>query len=292
MNQDQRSVILTIRQYENSVNMPACERVTYLDPQRGVHLKEGDELAESFRYTHLASRCAEYLRFGEEVDDVTYGLFPRTSAVKMCDSPQLYIEAGLRPLPMLFTQRHLLDAIRPRDYYHSHRHGLTIEQVKRIPERLAEPVMLCDSPSRDDVMLAVLCDVDSEGRPLIAAIKPGGQGYYERHETETNFILAVYGREDFQWYFDNLITPDRVIYFNTERGRELDALAKLQLLRSHVVEPGLNNKIIRRPQCLVKTQIAGHEAYGLASEARTARAASDALGKGGTSERVQDRKER
>lgn len=292
MNPDQRSVILTIRQYENSVNMPARERATYLDAQRGVHLKEGDELAGTSRYIGLAARYADYLRFGEEVDDVTYGLFPRTSAVKMCDSPQLYIEAGLRPLPMLFTQRHLLDAIRPRDYYHSHRHGLTIEQVKRIPERLAEPVMLCDSPSRDDVMLAVLCDVDYDGRPLIAAIKPSGQGYYERRETETNFILAVYGRDRFQWYFDNLITPDRVIYFNAERGRELDALAKLQLLRSHVVEPGLNNIIIRRPQCLVKTQSAGQEAYGLASEAKAARAASEELGKDNAGERVQDRKER
>ena len=83
-----------------------------------------------------------------------------------------------------------------------------------------------------------------------------------------------------------------MIYFNTEKGRELDALAKLQLLRSHVVEPGLNNMIIRRPQCLVKTKSAGQEAYGLASEAKAARAASEELGKDSTGERVQDRKER
>ena len=40
MNQDQRNVILTIREYENSVEMPDEERVTYLDPRGGVHLKE------------------------------------------------------------------------------------------------------------------------------------------------------------------------------------------------------------------------------------------------------------
>ena len=33
-----RSIILTIREYENSVDMPDEERVTYLDPRGGVHL--------------------------------------------------------------------------------------------------------------------------------------------------------------------------------------------------------------------------------------------------------------
>ena len=290
---DSRSqVILTIREYENSVAMPADERVTYLDPRGGVHLKEGDDLAETFRFTHLAAVYAEYLRFGSEVDAVTCGEFPRTSALKICDTPQLYIEAGFSPLPMLFTQRHLLDAIRPKDEDHPHRHGLTVEQAKRIPEHLADPVMLCDSPSRDDVMLALLCEVDSDTLPLIAAIKPSGRGYYELREMETNFILAVYGRTNFPRYFDNLITPDKVIYYNEERGRELNALAKLPLLRSHIVEPDLNNKIIRRPRCLVNREAAGQDAYGLASEAKDARAASAELGKSGSDERVQDRKER
>lgn len=292
MNHNQRTTILTIREYENSVDMPDRERVTYLDPRGGVHLKEGDENADSFRYVHHAERCAEYLRFGEEVDAVTCGEYPRTSALKICDTPQLYIEAGFSPLPMLFTQRHLLDAIRPKDEDHPHRHGLTVEQVKRIPERLADPVMLCDSPSRDDVMLALLCDVDCDNLPLIAAIRPSGRGYYELREMETNFILAVYGRTNFPRYFDNLITPDKVIYYNEERGRELNALAKLHLLRSHVVEPDLCNKIIRRPQCLVKSETAGQDTYGLTSEARDARASSEQLGREGTGERVQDKGER
>ena len=33
-----RSIILTIREYENSVDMPDGERVPYLDPRGGIHL--------------------------------------------------------------------------------------------------------------------------------------------------------------------------------------------------------------------------------------------------------------
>lgn len=238
---NKREVILTIREYENSVAMPEGERVTYLDPRGGVHLKDGDDKASD--YTGHAAKCAEYLRFGDEVDAVTCGEYPRSSAVKFCDTPELFVQAGFRPLPMLYTQRHLRDAIRPKSSYDPHRHGLTVEQMKRLPELMEHPVMLCDSPAREDTMLVVLRDVDCDDLPLIMAVRPDGRGYYEAGEIETNFILAVYGRTNFPRYFDNLITPDRVVYYDEERGRELNALAKLHLLRSHIVEPDLNRII-------------------------------------------------
>lgn len=240
---NKREVILTIREYENSVAMPEGERVTYLDPRGGVHLKDGDDKASD--YTGHAAKCAEYLRFGDEVDAVTCGEYPRSSAVKFCDTPELFVQAGFRPLPMLYTQRQLRDAIRPKSSYDPHRHGLTVEQMKRLPELMEHPVMLCDSPAREDTMLVVLRDVDCDDLPLIMAVRPDGRGYYEAGEIETNFILAVYGRTNFPRYFDNLITPDRVVYYDEERGRELNALAKLHLLRSHIVEPDLNRNVMK-----------------------------------------------
>ena len=71
---NKREVILTIREYENSVAMPEGERVTYLDPRGGVHLKDGDDKA--LDYMGHAAKCAEYLRFGDEVDAVTCGSIP------------------------------------------------------------------------------------------------------------------------------------------------------------------------------------------------------------------------
>lgn len=187
------------------------------------------------------------------------------------------MQAGFRPLPMLYTQRHLRDAIRPKSSYDPHRHGLTVEQMKRLPELMEHPVMLCDSPAREDTMLVVLRDVDCDDLTLIMAVRPDGRGYYEAGEIETNFILAVYGRTNFPRYFDNLITPDRVVYYDEERGRELNALAKLHLLRSHIVEPDLNRTIIRCPQCIVKSETAGQEGYRLESKAKEARDSSAKL---------------
>lgn len=286
-----QSIILTIREYENSVDMPEGERVTYLDPRGGVHLKEGDNRSQEL--AAYAKQCAEYLRFGDEVDAVTCGNFPRTSAVKVCNTPDLYIKAGFDPLPMLYTQKHLVKALRPKSEDDPHRHGLSVAQLKRLPELLAYPVMLCDSPAREDTMLAVLRAVDCDNLPIISAICPNGTGYYELREIETNFIITVYGKNNFKRYFDDLITPNKVIYYNEERGRDLNALAKLHLLRSHIVNPDLCDTIIRSPQCIVNMKSKNIEAaYGLDSETRAAQEASAELGSKNGLGRANDKGER
>ena len=265
-------IIAAIREYENSVEMPEDERMTCLDANNHVHLKAGDDKAPD--YARYAEKCREYLRFGDEVDLVTCGGMNPLNQIKVCDTPQLLVEAGFKQKPMLYTQRHLLDALHPKDEENYHWHGLDVAKVKRLPYLLENPVLLSDSPSRKDTLLAVLAEVDGDRLPLIVAIKPDGKGNYELQEIETNFILSVYGKDDFSKYFSERITPERTIYFNEKQGRKLEALAELQLFRCHPVAHDLENTIIRQPQCIVNSETAGQDGYDLCSEAKAARDSS------------------
>lgn len=290
MNKEQRDVILTIREYENSVEMPDAERVTYLDPRHGVHLKEGDDLADRFRYVNWAERCAEYLRFGDEVDLATCGGYDEHSHLKICDTPQILLDAGFQQKPMLYTQKHLFQALRQKRGDDPHRHGLTVAQVKRFPELFESPVLLADNPSRDDAMLMVLCAVDNDKLPIIASIKPDGKGNYELQDIETNMVLTVFGKRNFARYFELVLAPDMLLYINEERGQELERLSERQLFGDY---SGLDlNTIIRRPQCIVNMETAGQNGYSLHSAEQDARSSSDALGKSDAPERVQDREGR
>lgn len=255
-------VLSTIREYENSVDMPAVERLTLLDGGNRIHLKAGDDRAAD--YERYAKKCAEYLRFGDEVDLATCGAMHPLNQIKVCDTPPVLIDAGFQQKPMLYTQRHLEDALHPKGAENYHWHGLTVAKMKRLPHLLENPVLLADSPSRDDALLVVLPEVDGDGLPLIVVIKPDGKGNYELQEIETNFILTVYGKDDFSKYFSERITPERVVYFNEEQGRKLEALAELRLFRCHPVAYGLDSTIIRRPKCLVNPQ--GLESPGQAHE--------------------------
>lgn len=287
---NKREVILTIREYENSVAMPEGERVTYLDPRGGVHLKDGDDKAPD--YMGHAAKCAEYLRFGDEVDLATCGAYEPHDFLKICDTPQIFLDAGFEQKPMLYTQKHLHQALQSKVKDDPHRHGLTIEQVKKLPELFESPVLFADNPSRKDAMLVVLCAVDNDKLPIITSVKPDGKGNYELEEIETNMVLTVFGKKNFARYFELALSPDMLLYLNKEKGQELERLSERLLLGDY---SNLDlDKIIRQPECIVKSETAGQEGYRLESKAKEARDSSVKLASehGEHDSRIQDKKER
>lgn len=192
-------IITTICEYENSVAMPDNERLTYLDTCGIARLKDGNGNVKA--QEAYASRCSEYLRFGHEVDLAAYGAYNPYDALKVCDTPEIFLKTGFEQRPMLYTQKHLFQALTPKSDYNPRRHGFSIEQVKRFPELLASPAVLANSPTRDDVLLAILLATDAYDTPLIAGIKPDGTGNYGEREVETNMVLSVYSRQNFIRYF-------------------------------------------------------------------------------------------
>lgn len=156
----------------------------------------------------------------------------------------------------LDISNHLRDALVPKGFYPStvrvrHPHGLTLEQIKRLPELLERPVVLMDS-DRDDTMIAVLADVDEDGFPLIAALRPGGNAVSEGRSVGGTIVCSFYGKPENYFRFKMQQMPQRVLYQDIEKGRELDARAKLQLFGGNIASPDLDRRIIRPPECIVK----------------------------------------
>ena len=186
-------------------------------------------------------------------DIVAVGFDPETGyspydALKVCDTPEIFLKTGFEQRPMLYTQKHLFQALTPKSDYNPHRHGFSIEQVKRFPELLASPVVLANSPTREDVLLAILLATDAYDTPLIAGIKPDGTGNYGEREVETNMVLSVYSRQNFIRYFALLRDMDAFVFVS---GRKIDALEDLSGLPLAGNCSGLDiDRILQRPKCL------------------------------------------
>ena len=239
-------IITTICEYENSVAMPDNERLTYLDTCGIAHIKDGNGNVKA--QEAYASRCSEYLRFGHEVDLAACGAYSPYDALKVCDTPEIFLKTGFEQRPMLYTQKHLFQALTPKSDYNPHRHGFSIEQVKRFPELLASPVVLANSPTREDVLLAILLATDAYDTPLIAGIKPDGTGNYGEREVETNMVLSVYSRQNFIRYFALLRDMDAFVFVS---GRKIEALEDLSGLPLAGNCSGLDiDRILQRPKCL------------------------------------------
>ena len=169
-------------------------------------------------------------------------------ALKVCDTPEIFLKTGFEQRPMLYTQKHLFQALTPKSDYNPHRHGFSIEQVKRFPELLASPVVLANSPTREDVLLAILLATDAYDTPLIAGIKPDGTGNYGEREVETNMVLSVYSRQNFIRYFALLRDMDAFVFVS---GRKIEALEDLSGLPLAENCSGLDiDRILQRPKCL------------------------------------------
>lgn len=238
-------IIATICEYENSVAMPD-ERLTYLDTCGIARLKDGNGNASA--QEAYANRCSEYLRFGHEVDLAACGVYNPYDALKVCDTPEIFLKTGFEQRPMLYTQKHLFQALTPKSDYNPHRHGFSIAQVKRFPELLASPVALANSPNRDDVLLAILLATDAYDTPLIAGIKPDGTGNYGGREVETNMVLSVYSRQNFIRYFALLRDMDAFVFVS---GKKIEALEDLSGLPLAGNCSGLDiDRILQRPKCL------------------------------------------
>ena len=108
-------IITTICEYENSVAMPDNERLTYLDTCGIARLKDGNGNVKA--QEAYANRCSEYLRFGHEVDLAACGAYSPYDALKVCDTPEIFLKTGFEQRPMLYTQKHLFQALTPKSDY-------------------------------------------------------------------------------------------------------------------------------------------------------------------------------
>lgn len=137
----------TIREYESSIQRPKAER-TINDSILSALLR-GDELPEMDvkAIRQYGIQCSEYLDFGYDVDASLSGMLsPHAVLEPRPNTPYVFRRAGFDNLPFIYTQRHLRNAIAPKEA-DNHQHGLTIEQIKSLPEKLEEPVVVFDQPN-------------------------------------------------------------------------------------------------------------------------------------------------
>ena len=227
-------------------------------------VEANQSLEKSGAYNH--SNVGESMRyaerpFDEQVDEVLAGTFDRTNAVYVGSTPKILQDIGLNgELPMLTTARHLRDANKPKNEK-KHHHGLTKEQLKLIPTKIANPVMIMDSLDSNSNSVVVVTDMlDTNNCPVIVIIKADGDGTYNNVEIKSNFLTGYYGRNKFANFITNNVAADTFLYINKKRSQKLSNSAKVQFLGK------LNNYdfdvIIRKTRVNVKTKISTKDSTG------------------------------
>lgn len=159
--------------------------------------------------------------FSEQVDKVLNGEWDRYNALYVGETSPLMEKLGLKQLPVLMTSKHLNDIVAEKSSSDRRKHGLTVDQVKSLGGILSDPAMVLDSAQRNDAVVFVSDQTDADGLPIVAAIRPNGSGVYEMTRQPSNFLLSMYGRENFDKFIESAARDGRILYVNKIKSQSL-----------------------------------------------------------------------
>lgn len=108
--------------------------------------------------------------------------------------------------------------------------GLTIEQIKSLPEKLEEPVVVFDQPNytvngrsfEGKGVAAVLDMYDPDGVPVIAYFFPNGYGTKTNDNGCSNVIASLYGRDNFTSYLARAANEKKILYIDSEKYEQME----------------------------------------------------------------------
>ncbi len=159
--------------------------------------------------------------FSEQVDKALKGEWDRYNALYVGETSPLMEKLGMKQLPVLMTSKHLDSIVAEKKGDRWHRHGLTVDQVKSLGSILSDPAMVLDSAQRNDAVVFVSDQTDADGLPIVAAIRPNGSGVYEMTRQPANFLLSMYGRENFGKFVQSAAQDGRILYINKIKSQTL-----------------------------------------------------------------------
>lgn len=226
------SKIEETRQAAAKIGMAFSDKLYDSENDFDPFVYDGSISIEDFRKVQdsiLSEQKENEKTFAEQVDEALSGKIPFYSSLKVCNTPEILVDIGCKQLPMLYTQKHLRDALHEKSSKNPHWHGLTIEQVKNLPVFLQEPVIVFDSLTRDDSVMMILSETDNDNLPLVVSVKPNGQGRYNLEQIDSNFITSIYGKDNFSRYIENIIKNDKLLFINKEKSQKLFERWGLQL---------------------------------------------------------------
>ena len=159
--------------------------------------------------------------FSEQVDKALNGEWDRYNALYVGETSPMMEKLGLKQLPVLMTSKHLNDIVAEKSSSDRRKHGLTVDQVKSLGGILSDPAMVLDSAQRNDAVVFVSDQTDADGLPIVAAIRPNGSGVYEMTRQPANFLLSMYGRENFDKFIESAARDGRILYVNKIKSQSL-----------------------------------------------------------------------
>lgn len=203
----------------------------------------------------LSGRAQFELDLDSLFDEYSRGIRPHPrESIYVSPTPGVLIAMGMSQRGIYMNKRHAMSVISPRDDS-KHHHGLTQDDLSRLPELLAAPAIVTEGlngSTNPESIVMILPYVNNESEPLMAIIRPNEKVSYELETVDANRLASIYGKRNANNFLQSAIEQEKLLYVDKEKTEELATQTRLQLPSG---EAGLPlNGIIRRSSVIDKAE--------------------------------------
>lgn len=181
--------------------------------------------------------------FASQVDAVLSGADTTATHLQVTHTPPVLRALNIPDLPIIMTAKHVKSVALDSGKDSVNYHGLGAETVKRLPELLADPVMIMRSMTKDDSVVVLTAALDKENRPIIAAVKLSGRGVVNGERIEANILTSIYGKDNFPSFLHRNVDSNTVMWWSDKKARETHLPALRTMFNTKGLPP---NKVLKK----------------------------------------------
>lgn len=226
-------------------------------------LKESEQTVEKMAEEHAFPDVREYFKFNrtdsenfEKALDNFDGRNP-LQLIKVGEIPPVMKALGISDNPIEMPQSVVSKALREEATYPNDKkgHALTMEHVKRIPESLADPIMVFKSRTRDDSYVFFTEQKDESDRSIIIPVAVDKR--YGR--LVINEITSIYGRTNEVDFVKTNIEQGNLVYADKKRSLEWERECQVQFLAQVLPSKGSYSSILTKENLVNFVSAVGKE---------------------------------
>lgn len=226
-------------------------------------LKESEQTIQKMAEEYALPDVSEYFKFNK-IDNENFrkaldnfdGLNP-LQLIKVGKIPPVMKALGISDNPIEMPQSVVSKALREEATYPNDKkgHALTMEHVKRIPESLADPIMVFKSRTRDDSYVFFTEQKDEADRSIIIPVAVDKR--YGR--LVINEITSIYGRTNEVDFVKTNIEQGNLVYADKKRSLDWERECQVQFLAQVLPSEGSYSSILTKENLVNFVSSIGNE---------------------------------
>lgn len=183
--------------------------------------------------SRLAPVAVEATAFRDEVDRAMAVRGQIDRMLTIGRTPAVLRALGAPDLPISIAKDTILKAT------NGVKHDVRLEDVKRLPELLADPVMVFGSKTEQGALVVLIEVSDASGRPVLVAMHLNRQN----KRVLVNRVASAYGKDGAEGFVRREIAQGRLQYRHEQKSREWFQSRGLQLPKEGATH-GLEQKVL------------------------------------------------